>query len=886
MNTYDKSAWEKKTIIKDMVHGYIEIPKPIMREIVDTEEFQRLKDIEQTGMEALYPSATHKRFTHSLGVFHLAEKAFREFRKNVEACYPDIYGILKNKKYQEASHAWDRWQVLFTLAALLHDCGHSPFSHTLEFIYDLDTKPEEYTLNARLMEDTSESFQKDMKKNIDDKGKQRAKAHERMSAFLIKAEENSFRSAIKRLLDSHAKAYEYDYIYTKNTKKNSVMIQEDIEFMLRMIMGCRYDYEERGNYSNRNYYKKGEQKKWHIELQLRNCVIGMLNSQLDVDSLDYVVRDSKFSGYASHTVDLERLLSSFTIVTAVEVNELKISEENQLDYCINLRQFKGSYVRARVTGACHMLCNNANISAVGNVILKGQEEVKTERKQRVYQTSDQFSAMVSFPASENLEGTEAKELVITKPKNMSQKNEREYAYLHIRGTMRGKITGVIFTNGTKQEEDWRKEGNLKIEFAYEQKCMSVLMSAIYNSNFEKKWIYAHHISTFVNNYLYIYLLEQYAKPFVRAGQEEFLEKVKKCIKNVKYVKDAEDTPKKEVGKTEKEQMFMLWDSWDTPGLVREKKALKKRIDETKEVCKLQVAKTITDLIKILSISGWSRKVSDIPMSMMRQLYEIANNSLNEGCALSEEHNFDDALRFCEKHPQISVGTVQMFPNILAMYDPFEMEDQTFYRTSDRDLLAAYKKLYLEQKGKMNADCREFIESYEELVTRKYLSCLWKSAPEYESYLSDWTKAEIEEVKKKLANRENPEEFSYCVLSENNRRDGELNYFQLKFWTYMKRNWKMDRVVYVQQTIRTKKFVDYDMYMRRGGRVIRLKDVKLFEEEQHELDFFYIYYRQKKGKQIKEADVSTILGWLKNEMWKEEEEKRKKEKVKKAEENDK
>lgn len=117
MNTYDKSAWEKKTIIKDMVHGYIEIPKPIMREIVDTEEFQRLKDIEQTGMEALYPSATHKRFTHSLGVFHLAEKAFREFRKNVEACYSDIYGILKNNKYQEASHAWDRWQVLFTLAS-------------------------------------------------------------------------------------------------------------------------------------------------------------------------------------------------------------------------------------------------------------------------------------------------------------------------------------------------------------------------------------------------------------------------------------------------------------------------------------------------------------------------------------------------------------------------------------------------------------------------------------------------------------------------------------------------------------------------------------------------------------------------------------------------
>ena len=88
---YGKEVWEKRTIIKDMVHGYIEIPKPIMREIIDTEQFQRLKDIEQTGMEALYPSATHKRFTHSLGVYYLSRKAFAEFKNNIAVSYPDIY---------------------------------------------------------------------------------------------------------------------------------------------------------------------------------------------------------------------------------------------------------------------------------------------------------------------------------------------------------------------------------------------------------------------------------------------------------------------------------------------------------------------------------------------------------------------------------------------------------------------------------------------------------------------------------------------------------------------------------------------------------------------------------------------------------------------------
>ena len=63
---YTKADWEKNTIIKDSVHGYINVPKPIAREIIDTDIFQRLKNIEQTGMQVLYPSATHNRFTHSL----------------------------------------------------------------------------------------------------------------------------------------------------------------------------------------------------------------------------------------------------------------------------------------------------------------------------------------------------------------------------------------------------------------------------------------------------------------------------------------------------------------------------------------------------------------------------------------------------------------------------------------------------------------------------------------------------------------------------------------------------------------------------------------------------------------------------------------------------
>ena len=60
-------------IIKDSVYGYIQITHPI-KEIIDTYPVQRLRRIRQlAGSEYVYPTATHVRFAHSLGVSHLAE---------------------------------------------------------------------------------------------------------------------------------------------------------------------------------------------------------------------------------------------------------------------------------------------------------------------------------------------------------------------------------------------------------------------------------------------------------------------------------------------------------------------------------------------------------------------------------------------------------------------------------------------------------------------------------------------------------------------------------------------------------------------------------------------------------------------------------------------
>ena len=94
--------------IKDSVHDWVTLT-PVAADLLDTPTFQRLRHIKQLStVRLVYPSASHTRFEHSLGVYHLADEALRHLRVDGD----------------RADH--------LRAAALLHDVGHGPYGHQTE----------------------------------------------------------------------------------------------------------------------------------------------------------------------------------------------------------------------------------------------------------------------------------------------------------------------------------------------------------------------------------------------------------------------------------------------------------------------------------------------------------------------------------------------------------------------------------------------------------------------------------------------------------------------------------------------------------------------------------------------------------------------------------
>lgn len=206
--------------IKDPVHGTLEFTPPEVA-VIDSPAFQRLRQIKQLGFgEFSFPGAVHNRYIHSIGASHLAGMAFDQ--------------IFLGYHFKDPSTKW-RLRQTVRLAALLHDIGHGPLSHTTE-----EVMPPLKKLNV-----TAYGKQENRKANHED-------------------------FTIKFITDSPL----------------SETIQKNFSDIAPIQIACLVDKSLKS--PDDFFIDNG--------LDLRLVLSQIVSSEMDVDRMDYLVRDSYFCG--------------------------------------------------------------------------------------------------------------------------------------------------------------------------------------------------------------------------------------------------------------------------------------------------------------------------------------------------------------------------------------------------------------------------------------------------------------------------------------------------------------------------------------------------------------------------------------------------------------
>jgi len=247
----------KVKIINDPVYGFIRFPEPELMMVIDHPWFQRLRRIKQMGLAYLvYPGATHTRMAHSLGACHLMSKALDELK--AKDIYPDKDECIAAR-----------------LAALLHDIGHGPFSHSLE-----------HSLVGGI-------------------------SHEALSRLIMQRMNTEYGG----LLDKAIMVFDHSY--------------------------------------SRQYLHQ------------------LVSSQMDVDRMDYLNRDSFYTGVSEGVIGYDRILQMLT----VRDNELMVEEKGvySVEKFIIARRlmYWQVYLHKTVLGAEMLLINI--LKRAKELILRGQE---------------------------------------------------------------------------------------------------------------------------------------------------------------------------------------------------------------------------------------------------------------------------------------------------------------------------------------------------------------------------------------------------------------------------------------------------------------------------------------------------------------------------------
>lgn len=264
--------------VRDLVLGYVYLTKFDIK-IIDTLEFQRLKDIRQLTCQQVFPSALHTRFEHSLGVMELTRQALDNLNIN-GFIFNDSDDMPSDKNNDKNKIFNKHLRFNAALAALLHDVGHCPFSHLGEAEMNADDvwiKLRESVVNCEELKNSTLCVKFKEQEKTPSKGF--GAKHEQLSCIVI------LDKTLKELLSSVG--------VSNKTFDDESPQKVDFELLIRSILGMEYDV------STSDSFKNNKEK---------NVIVNLINSWIfDLDKLDYVMRDSWFTGIGAPKIDIHRL---------------------------------------------------------------------------------------------------------------------------------------------------------------------------------------------------------------------------------------------------------------------------------------------------------------------------------------------------------------------------------------------------------------------------------------------------------------------------------------------------------------------------------------------------------------------------------------------------
>jgi len=223
----------EEKVFKDPIHGYIRVRDELIWALIQTPEFQRLRRIKQLGgTQVVYPTAEHSRFSHSLGVYEITRRIIGTLDPRAEMMSVDT-------------------RILLLAAALLHDLGHGPFSHSFESV--LDVNHEDFTVRI-ILEDTEinrllETYQAGLAKEVAD--------------VILKRHENLM---VINLISSQLDADRLDYLLRDAYFTGTPYGEIDLDRILRTIRvhDKLIVYKESGMHVIEDYLLSRYQMFWQV----------------------------------------------------------------------------------------------------------------------------------------------------------------------------------------------------------------------------------------------------------------------------------------------------------------------------------------------------------------------------------------------------------------------------------------------------------------------------------------------------------------------------------------------------------------------------------------------------------------------------------------------